>query len=67
MSLQELTTKVTAFSTWNQFAAAMDGGYTPTLRPQAGRSKAVKAHNAATQELAFKLESLGWKVWRGSR
>lgn len=67
MSLHELTTKVTAFSTWNQFAAAMDGGYVPTLQPHAGRDKATRTYNEAVQELAYKLESLGWKVWRGTK
>ena len=31
-SLNDLTTTITAFSTWEKFAAAMATGYVPTLR-----------------------------------
>jgi hypothetical protein len=64
-SLQTLTTACTAFSTWTQFAAAMDAGYVPTLRPYTGRSKAQREWNAKVVQLADKLEALGWKVYRG--
>lgn len=65
-SLHYLTTQVTAFNTWPELAEAMSNGYTPTLRPQPGRSKAQVARNAMTAELADRLESLGWNVWRGT-
>lgn len=65
-SLTELTQAVTAFGTWNELAAAMDNGYTPTLRVLPGRSKAQAARNAMVVELADRLEILGWKVWRGT-
>ena len=67
MSLQDLTTSVTAFSTWTGFTDAMHAGYVPTLRPQAGRSKATKHHNEMTDELATRLEGMGFKVWRGTQ
>jgi len=62
-SLQDLTTTVTAFQTWVQFAEAMDGGYVPTLRAQPGRSKAQKSWNEACVELANRLRGLGYQVF----
>ena len=64
MSLNELSLKVTG-TVWNTFAAQMETGYTPTLRPHVGRDKGTKAYNAAVAELAFKLEEMGYKVYRG--
>lgn len=64
MSLNELSLKVTG-TVWNTLASNMEGGYVPTLRPHIGRDKATKAYNAAVEELAYKLEELGYRVWRG--
>jgi hypothetical protein len=64
MSLNELSLKVTG-TVWNTFAAQMETGYTPTLRPHVGRDKGTKEYNKAVAELAFKLEEMGYKVWRG--
>lgn len=66
-TLQNLTTTCTAFSTWTEFASAMNGGYIPTLQTITGRSKAAKARNAAVVELADRLQGLGYNVWRGSK
>lgn len=67
-SLNELTTELTAFQSWTEFAAAMDRGYTPTLQAQPCRKnqRRVIERNERIAELADRLESLGWKVWRGS-
>lgn len=64
MSLNELSLKVTG-DVWNSLAAKMDGGYVPTLQPHRGRDKATRSYNAAVAELAYKLEELGYRVWRG--
>jgi hypothetical protein len=66
MSLNDLTTQVTACQTWNNFAENMHNGYVPTLRPHAGRSKATKHYNEMVEELANRLEAMGFKVWRGT-
>lgn len=65
-TLNDLTTQLTAFPTWIAFAEAMDNGYTPTLQPQPGKSRRTAERNAKIKELADRLESLGWKVWRGT-
>ena len=65
MTLNELTTAVTAFPSFMKFAEAMNNGYVPTLRPERGRSKRAKEQNARVAELAYRLEELGWRVWRG--
>lgn len=67
-SLNELTTKVTAFNSFADLAAAMDRGYTPTLQTQKCRrnQRRVIERNELITELADRLEALGWKVWRGS-
>lgn len=65
MSLNELSLKVTG-TVWNTLAANLEGGYVPTLRPHVGRDKATKAYNAAVAELAYKLEEMGYRVWRGT-
>ena len=64
MSLNELSLKVTG-TVWNSLAASLDSGYVPTLRPHVGRDKATKSYNAAVAELAYKLEDLGYRVYRG--
>jgi hypothetical protein len=64
MSLNELSLKVTG-TVWNTLASQMETGYTPTLRPHVGRDKGTKEYNKAVSELAFKLEDLGYKVYRG--
>lgn len=64
MSLNELSLKVTG-TVWNTFAENMNNGYVPTLRPHVGRDKGTKDYNAAVAELAFKLEELGYRVYRG--
>ena len=64
-TLQSLTTEITSFRTWPEFAARMEAGYCPTLRPQRGRSKATREYNAKVEELRTRLESLGYKVFRG--
>lgn len=65
-SLNDLTTAVTAFRDWNEFAQAMHNGYTPTLQPVNSRRKSDIAHNALVAELAYRIESLGFRVWRGT-
>lgn len=55
MSLNDLTRKVTSFASWYEFAEAMHGGYVPTL------SRADRH----VEELADRIEALGFKVWRG--
>lgn len=66
-SLNELTTELTAFSSFAQFTEAMDRGYLPTLqtRPARKTDTRIQARNELITELADRLESLGWKVWRG--
>lgn len=66
-SLNELTAELTAFRTFAQFAEAMDRGYTPTLMAQKCRKNQRKIieRNERINELADRLEALGWKVWRG--
>lgn len=64
-SLNELTTEVTAFPSFEKFAEAMDAGYIPSLTQGRGRSKATAKRNQLVAELADRLESLGWNVWRG--
>ena len=64
MSLNELSLKVTG-TVWNTLAANMEGGYVPTLRPHNGRDKGTREYNKAVSELAYKLEEMGYKVWRG--
>jgi len=64
--LNELTRKVTAFSSWGEFCQAMINGYTPTLQPIRSRRKADIAHNALIEELAVNCEAWGYKVWRGT-
>jgi hypothetical protein len=65
-SLNDLTKEVTAFPTFAKFAEAMDAGYTPTLQQLPGRGKSAAERNAKIAELADRIESLGWKVWRGT-
>lgn len=64
MSLNDLCKQLTA-DTWAELAAKMDGGYVPTLRPQAGSSRRVQRLNALRAELADRIEALGWPVYRG--
>ena len=49
-------------------AQAMDNGYTPTLQPQRCRKnqRRILERNELVRELADRLETLGWKVWRGT-
>jgi hypothetical protein len=65
-TLNSLTAEVTAFRTFAEFAEAMHNGYTPTLMTASGRSKKTKEHNAKVTELAYRIEELGFRVWRGS-
>lgn len=55
MTLTQLVKKATACRTFAELAELMDNGYVPTLT----RS------DEATQELANRLEALGYAVWRG--
>ena len=64
-SLNELTTTITAFSSWEKFAAAMATGYVPTLRKITGRSAKTREYNAMVDELVVRLEALGYTVWTG--
>ncbi len=66
MSLNELSLKVCG-TVWGTLATQLESGYVPTLRPHVGRDKATKSYNAAVAELAYKLEELGYRVWRGSK
>ena len=66
-SLNDLTIAVTAFRSWNEFAEKLNNGYTPTLMEnKLSTTKREQARNELVRELADRLESLGWKVWRGS-
>lgn len=67
-SLNQLTAELTAFRTFAQLAEAMDRGYTPTLQVVKCRKNQRRQieRNELVQELADRLEALGWKVWRGS-
>lgn len=67
-SLNELTTELTAFPSFAVFAEKMDAGYIPTLQTQPARKnqRRIIERNELVTELADRLESLGWKVWRGS-
>ena len=62
-TLNDLTRQVTAFRTWPEFAEAMHGGYVPTLMTTRGPGS--KKFNAAVAELAYRLEELGFRVFRG--
>lgn len=62
-SLQTLTTTVTAFRSWLQFAESMEAGYCPTLRTFPGRSKSTQAQNDATLELRTRLVQMGYRVF----
>lgn len=64
MSLSQLSLTVCG-TVWNTLASQLETGYVPTLRPHVGKDKATKAYNAAVAELAYKLEELGYRVWRG--
>lgn len=63
-SLTQLTQAVTAFGCFADLAAAMDGGYIPTLQTAPGKRHVRR--NEMVSELADRLESLGWQVWRGT-
>lgn len=64
-SLNYLATELTSFRSWEELAEKMDNGYCPTLRPERGRSQRTQKRNAMIAELADRLESLGWPVFRG--
>lgn len=51
--LDHLTNALTAFRTWAEFAAAMSGGYVPTIRPT------TKRHG----ELGRAARAAGFRVW----
>jgi len=63
--LNSLTAKTTAFPTFAEFEKAMVGGYVPTLRPHAGKSKAQREWNNAVVRLAEEVERRGFRVFRG--
>jgi hypothetical protein len=65
--LDRLTREVTAFESWAEFAAAMAGGYCPTLRPSGGRGRRQCAWNATVAELAGRVRAAGFKVFDGRR
>lgn len=65
-TLNQLTTEITAFGSWDEFAKSMQAGYVPSLYPHAGRSRAQKLWNAKTVYLAELLEAHGFKVHRGT-
>lgn len=54
-TLNRLTRVVTAFNSWNEFVAAMETGYVPTMYPRTRREailiKVVRAN--------------GFRVWSG--
>ncbi len=54
--LDKLTDAHTAFKTFAEFAAAMKGGYTPTIYPTCRRKRA----------LIRAVRALGYRVWTGS-
>lgn len=71
LTLDELTKGVTACGSWYDFSEAMTSGYTPTLVAHSlvglrgKRREQQMAWNACVEELANRLEKLGYKVWRG--
>jgi hypothetical protein len=67
-SLNQLTIECTAFQTWKDFERAMsDNHYVPSLYPHTGRGKAQKEWNEMVTELADRLESMGYSVYRGAK
>lgn len=68
--LDTLTTVVTAFRNWDEFKAAMRGGYCPTLRPEKLRKNAslnTRMFQKAKDTLAALVRQEGFKVWDGRK
>lgn len=62
-SLNDLTKAVTAFSSWDQFAQALESGYVPTLTADhTSRSKATREWNELVHELVRRLKEMGYRV-----
>ena len=64
-SLSDLTRAVTACDSFAELAGMMDGGYTPSLYSHNNRSNSGKVWDAAVEELAGRLKSMGWNVYEG--
>jgi hypothetical protein len=68
--LDTLTATVTAFANWNEFKAAMVGGYVPTIRPvKLARRSSLNQFNyaKAVDALATMVRAEGFKVFDGQK
>lgn len=65
--LDRLTRTVTAFGTWGEMVAAMEGGYCPTLRPATRKPRGRKQQEweAAVATLAGRVRAAGFRVYDG--
>lgn len=65
MTMNQLTTEVTAFASWQQFAEAMDNGYVPTLATDdSDNSRASREWNSKVEQLADRLAAMGYRIHR---
>jgi hypothetical protein len=68
VALNGLTKVVTAFKTWEEFKAAMNGGYCPTLRVAVSNrrtSSEQRFFNDATNKLREMVRAEGFRVFDG--
>jgi hypothetical protein len=70
VALNALTKVVTAFRTWDEFKAAMEGGYCPTLRVEKltrRMSQKNRFFKQCTNKLRDMVRAEGFKVFDGQK
>lgn len=68
-ALNAMTKEATAFASWNDFRAAMQAGYVPTMREKEIKRKGTNAsfHQECVNKLAQMVRAEGFKVFSNGK